>query len=82
MMKSNELLSKHRENVCVCVVKREVSQKAVFVLLRLPSAIIESTCQSEVCAELWEQGKAASSAHTGLDELHFTAIISTLLLHC
>lgn len=51
--------------MCVCVVEREVSQKAVFVLLRLPSAIIESTCQSEVCAELWEQGKTASSARTG-----------------
>lgn len=66
----------------MCVLEREVSQKAVFVLLRLPSAIIESTCQSEVCPELWEQGKTASSARTGLDEPHLTAIISTLLLHC
>lgn len=65
MIKGNELLNKHGENVCVRVVEREVSQKAVFVLLRLPSAIIESTCQSEVCAELWEQGKTASSARTG-----------------
>lgn len=32
----------------MCVLEREVSQKAVFVLLRLPSAIIESACQSEV----------------------------------
>lgn len=44
--------------------------------------IIESACQSEVCAELWEQEKAASSARMGLDEPHLRAIISTLLLHC
>lgn len=80
IMKGNELLNKPRENVCV--VEGEMSQKAVFVLLRLPSAIIESACQSEVCAELWEQEKAASSARMGLDEPHLRAIISTLLLHC
>lgn len=45
MMKGNELLNKHRENVCVCVVEREVSQKAGFVLLRILSAVNESTCQ-------------------------------------
>lgn len=66
----------------MCVVEREVSQKAVFDLLSLLSAIIESTCQSEVCPELWEQEKTASSACTSLDEPHLTAIISTLLLHC
>lgn len=38
--------------------------------------------KSEVCAELWELGKTASSARTDLDELHLTMIISTLLLHC
>lgn len=48
------------------VVERELSQKAVFVPWRLPCAIIEPTCQSEVCGELWEWGKTASSAHAGL----------------
>lgn len=66
----------------MCVVEREVSQKAGFVLLRIPSAIIELTCQSEVCAELWEQGKTASSACADLDEPHLTTLMSTLLLHC
>lgn len=50
----------------MCVVERELSQNAVFVPWRLPCAIIESTCQSEVCGELWEQEKTAASAHTGL----------------
>lgn len=31
--------------MCVCVVEREVSQKAGFVLLRIVSAVNESTCQ-------------------------------------
>lgn len=61
--------SKKARRACVCVVGRELSQKAVFVPWRLPCAIIESTCQSEVCGELCEWGKTAS-AHTGLGWTH------------
>lgn len=57
--------SKKAQRECVCGGEGVVSKSCVCSL-EAPVSIIESTCQSEVHGELWEQRRTASSAHTGL----------------